>query len=106
MGDLLSKFDPGELIGLVAVGGGLLIPILCGVTAIITDYFYKIRQLALKQDMLNRGMSAEEICLVLDAGSKRSRKAVTSTPEAVSHVMAAATSRERENRRCLPEDTR
>jgi hypothetical protein len=78
VGDLLSKFDPGELIGLVAVGGGLLIPILCGVTAIITDYFYKIRQLALKQDMLNRGMSAEEICLVLDAGSKRSRKARSS----------------------------
>jgi hypothetical protein len=75
MADLLSKFDPGELIGLVAVAGGLLIPILCGVTAILTDYFYKVRQLALKQDMLNRGMSAEEIRVVLDAGSKHSRKA-------------------------------
>jgi hypothetical protein len=74
MADLLSKFGPGELIGLVAVGGGLLIPILCGLTAIITDYFYKVRKLALKQDMLNRGMSADEICLVLDAGSKHSRK--------------------------------
>jgi hypothetical protein len=28
----------------------------------------------LKQDMLNRGMSAEEIRTVLDAGTKRSRK--------------------------------
>lgn len=74
MADLLSKFGPGELIGLVAVGGGLLIPILCGVTAIITDHLYKIRRLALKQDMLNRGMSADDICLVLDAGSKHSRK--------------------------------
>lgn len=74
MGDLLSKFDPGEFIGLVAVGGGLLIPILCGVTAIITDYFHKIHQLALKQDMLNRGMSADEIRMVLDAGSNHSRK--------------------------------
>lgn len=74
MADLLSKFGPWELIVLVAVGGSLLIPILCGVTAIITDYFYKVRQLALKQDMLNRGMSADEICIVLDAGSKRSRK--------------------------------
>jgi hypothetical protein len=74
MAELLSKFDPGELIGLVAVAGGLLIPILCGVTAILTDYLYKARQLALKQDMLNRGMSAEEIRVVLDAGSKHSRK--------------------------------
>jgi hypothetical protein len=78
MGDLLSKFNPGELIGLVAVAGGLLIPILCGVTAIITDYFYKVRKLALKQDMLNRGMSAEEIAIVLDAGFKHSRKALSS----------------------------
>jgi hypothetical protein len=75
MADLLSKFGPGELIGLVAVAGGLLIPILCGVMGIITDYLYKIRQLALKQDMLNRGMSADEIRVVLDAGSKNSRKA-------------------------------
>lgn len=75
MSDLLSKFDPGEFIGLVAVAGGLLIPILCGVTAIITNYFHKIHQLSLKQDMLNRGMSADEIRVVLDAGSGRSRKA-------------------------------
>jgi hypothetical protein len=74
MTELLSKFNAGELIGLVAVAGGLLIPILCGVTAIITDYFYKVRQLALKQDMLNRGLPAEEICAVLEAGMKGSRK--------------------------------
>jgi hypothetical protein len=74
MTELLDKFNAGEIIGLVAVGGGLLIPILCGVTAIVTDYLYKVRQLALKQDMLNRGMSAEDICLVMDAGRKRSRK--------------------------------
>jgi hypothetical protein len=75
MGELLAKFNAGELIALVAVGGGLLIPILCGVTSIITSYLYKVRQLDFKQEMVNRGMSAEEICLVLDAGSKRSRKA-------------------------------
>jgi hypothetical protein len=75
MGDLWSKFDPGEFIGLVAVGGGLLIPIICGVTAIVTDYFFKVRQLDLKQDMLSRGMSADDVRVVLDAGSKYSRKA-------------------------------
>ena len=74
MSEFLSKFDAGELIGLVAVGGGLLIPILCGLTAIVTEHFFKLRQLALKQDMINRGMSAEEIQMVLDAGTKSSRK--------------------------------
>jgi hypothetical protein len=78
MAELLSKFTAAELIGLVAVGGGLLIGLVCGATAIITDYFYKVRKLALKQDMLNRGMSAEEISLVLAAGSKHSRKAMRS----------------------------
>jgi hypothetical protein len=71
MGEVLSRFSPGQLIGLVAVTGGLLIPILCGVTAIITDYLFKVRQLDLKQDMLQRGMSADDIGTVLAAGSKR-----------------------------------
>ena len=84
MADLWSKFDPGEFIGLVAVGGAILIPILCGVTAIITDYLYKIRQLDLKRDMLNRGMAADEIRLVLDAGSKESRKALRDSCRAAS----------------------
>jgi hypothetical protein len=74
MNEFLSKFNAGETIALVAVGGGLLIPLLCGITAILFDGWYKIRQLALKQEMLNRGMSAEEIRLVLDAGRKASRK--------------------------------
>ena len=74
MTEFLSKFNAGELIALIAVGGGLLIPILCGVTAIITDNFYKIRLLSFKQELINRGMTTEEICAVVEAGKKRSRK--------------------------------
>ena len=74
MGDLWSKFNPGEFIALVAVAGGLLIPILCGVTAIVTKYLHKARLVELKHDMLSRGMSSEEIRMVLDAGSKHSRR--------------------------------
>jgi hypothetical protein len=74
MPELLSRFNAGEFIGLVAVMGGLL----CGIVAIIADYWHKIRRLeteaALKQDMLNRGMSADEIKTVLEAGTKSSRK--------------------------------
>jgi hypothetical protein len=74
MAEILSRFNAGEIIGLVAVAGGLLIPILVGTTAIITKHLYKVRLLALKQDLLNRGLSAEEIATVIDAGSRRSRR--------------------------------
>jgi hypothetical protein len=78
MNEVLSKFDAGELIGLVAVAGGLLVGLLCGVTAIIAGSWQKVRRsemaAALKQDMLNRGLSAEDIRTVLEADSKKSRK--------------------------------
>jgi hypothetical protein len=80
MMDLLSKFEAGELIGLVAVAGGLLCGILCGTTAILTAYWHRNRKAeiiaALKHEMLERGMSAEDIRTVIDAGSKGSRKSL------------------------------
>lgn len=74
MTEFLDKFNGGELIGFVAVAGGLLCGIVCGTTSIIMDHLYKLRQLALKQDMLNRGLTADEIQAVLDAGTKAGRK--------------------------------
>jgi hypothetical protein len=72
MTDLLSKFDSEQMIGLVAVAGGLL----CGIIAIVGAFWFHIRKAeidaALKQDMLNRGMSADDIRTVLDAGTDRS----------------------------------
>jgi hypothetical protein len=74
MENLLAKFSAGELIALVAVAGGLL----CGMLAIVMDFWHKIRKAeiaaALKRDMLQRGMSAQEIQTVLEAGLKSSRK--------------------------------
>jgi hypothetical protein len=76
--ELLSRFDSGELIGLVAVVGAFL----CGLPAVVMGIWLAIRQTetaaALKQDMLNRGMSAEEIRIVLEAGSGSCRKGSTS----------------------------
>jgi hypothetical protein len=69
MDELLSKLDGGELIALVAVGGGLL----CGIVGIIMGCWLEMRRVsanaALKQDMLERGLSAEDIRTVLDAGT-------------------------------------
>ena len=70
---LFSKFNPGELTTLLSVAGGLL----CVITAIIAGNWQKVRRAeitaALKQDMVNRGMSADDIRTVLEAGSKASR---------------------------------
>jgi hypothetical protein len=73
MGDFISQIGFGPFIALVAVVGGLLIPL----AAIIGGLTYKYRKLqveaALKQQMIERGMSADEIKEVLGAG--RSGKA-------------------------------
>jgi hypothetical protein len=75
MTDFLSRFNAGELIAFVSVAGGLLV----AATAIIAGTWQKTRRTeimaALKQDMLNRGMSADEIRSVLEAGSTGCRRA-------------------------------
>lgn len=75
MMDLLSRLDGGELLGGVAVIGGLLVAII----GILAGSWVKVRRAeiaaGLKQDMLNRGLSAEDIRAVLEAGSKSSVKA-------------------------------
>ena len=75
MAEYVSKFNAGELIAMVAIVGGLL----CGLVVLVADYWHKIRKAEiaakLKHDMLDRGMSADEIRIVLEAGSKKSHSA-------------------------------
>lgn len=75
MSELLSRFNFGELMGFLAVGGGLLI----GLVAVAGGLWANIRKTeiaaALKQNMLNRGMSAQEIQAVVEAGTDRCSKA-------------------------------
>jgi hypothetical protein len=74
MGEYLSRLSVGELIALVSVCGGLFL----GLTAIVGGIWCDVRKkeiaAALKHDMLERGMSADEIRTVLDAGTWRSSK--------------------------------
>ena len=73
MGDFITQIGFGPFIALVSVVGGLLIPLV----AIIGGLTYKHRKLqveaALKQQMIERGMSADEIREVI--GARKSAKA-------------------------------
>ena len=78
--ELLSKFDSGQLIGLVLGGIALLGGSVCGVVGIIAGVIHSRHnahraevEAALKQDMLNRGMSAQDIVAVMQAGTKPPR---------------------------------
>jgi hypothetical protein len=73
MAEILSNLRPGELIGLVAVGGGML----CGIISILMGGMYKMRQLALKEEMVQRGLSADDICAILGSRSCKDDKKVS-----------------------------
>ena len=70
MAEFFSRFRSDEIIGLLTAAGIL---ILC-ISPVVGVLWYKIHKNSvnamLKQDMLNRGMSAEEIKTVLEAGEK------------------------------------
>jgi hypothetical protein len=72
MYEYLSRFSPGEMIALVSIVGGLFVVIF----AVAGDIWQRVRKVEietkLKQDMLDRGMSADEIRTVLDAGKNTS----------------------------------
>jgi hypothetical protein len=67
MHEILSRFDSGELIGLVAIVGGFIL----GGFVIAVHYWHKVHETDLKREMLARGLSAEEIKTVLEATDKR-----------------------------------
>jgi hypothetical protein len=77
----LPQFSPGQLIGLTAV----LIGPLIAITAIVSAAWARVRKIeaqaqiaemeaALKQQMIERGMSADEIVRVLAAGQSNAGK--------------------------------
>jgi hypothetical protein len=70
--ELFSKMNFGELIALVSVGGGLLIALVAVAGGLWTAVRKAEIEADLKHEMLNRGMSAEEILMVIHAGTDRS----------------------------------
>ena len=76
MSEFLSTLNGGQLIGLVAVILGPLIAI----TAIIASQWRRVRiaemEASLKQQMLDKGMSAAEIEQVMRSSSEASEKEI------------------------------
>ncbi|HEY4232883.1 MAG TPA: hypothetical protein VGM76_05640 [Lacipirellulaceae bacterium] len=68
MTEFMSRLSSGDAIALVAISGGMLV----GILSIAAGIWHKVRseEIAanLKRDMLDRGMSADEIKTVLEAG--------------------------------------
>lgn len=71
MNELLSRLNPGEVIAIVSICGGLLITLL----SVSLGTWHKVRSeeiaAEIKRDMLDRGMSADEIKTVLEAGPRK-----------------------------------
>jgi hypothetical protein len=65
----------------------MIVGLICGALGILLGFYHQAQETrraetlaALKQDMLNRGMSAEDIRTVLEAGSKRAGKEAWGRP--------------------------
>jgi hypothetical protein len=85
--ECLSKARPGDLIPLLAIAGGILIAL----TSIIANQWRRVRQAelqlrhaeleaSLKQEMINRGMSVDEIRQVLEAKTSSSIRPADQKP--------------------------
>ena len=76
MSDFFSNLGPQDVIPIVAIGGSLAVGLNVALALIAAVCWFNINKTntaaALKQDMLNRGMSADEIKTVLEAGEKNS----------------------------------
>ena len=82
MYELLSKFDPGGFVGFVAVVASLVGGFTTAIVSIVMSYRLEFRRVELKKNMLERGMSAEEIRIVMEAGSENSQRLCKSPVEA------------------------
>jgi hypothetical protein len=72
MSHVFMNMNYGEFMGFLALGGGLLVAFVAIIGGIWSDVRKKEIAAGLKHDMLERGMSAEDIRMVLDGGKKNS----------------------------------
>jgi hypothetical protein len=74
MSELLSRLEPGHIIPIVAIVGGIL----WGIVSSLAMAWTKIRkaelQATLKRELIAQGRSADEVERILAAGSSRPEK--------------------------------
>ena len=70
MSDLISRVNPQDLCIVMVFVSAFAAGLVMFIAACIVKIVKSNNQTKLKQEMLSRGMSAEEINMVLDAGSK------------------------------------
>lgn len=74
MGDFFSKLSSDEIMPIVIVAIIFGASAVIALAGIVAGCVYKIRRLSisahLKQEMLDRGMSAEEIKMILESGQR------------------------------------
>ena len=68
MGDFITQIGFGPFIALVATVGGLLIPLMAIIGGLTYKYCKLQVEAALKQQMIERGMSADDIKEVIETG--------------------------------------
>jgi hypothetical protein len=70
MSDFFHSFRSDDLLLLIVVVSGMAIFLVIAIGAFVVAVIKSNNQTKLKQEMLARGMSAEEIKTVLETGSK------------------------------------
>jgi hypothetical protein len=66
----ISQISPQDVIPILTIGGGLIVALISVIAGVLLRVHKTNVSARLKQDMLDRGMSAEEIKTVLEAGGK------------------------------------
>jgi hypothetical protein len=74
MNEFLSRFNPGQLEGFVILGAVLLTGLIVFLSVQWRLHRRTELEASLKQDMINRGMSADEIERVLKASLRGGRR--------------------------------
>jgi hypothetical protein len=70
MSDVISRVNPQDLCVVIVLVTACVASLLIAIAACIVKIVQSNNQTKLKQEMLSRGMSAEEINMVLDAGRR------------------------------------
>jgi len=86
--DVFYRFSPDDFLGLIAIVGTALVFLICFVAYQWRRVRVAEMEATLKQDMIQKGMAAEEIQKILRAGEKPTKPMDTSSAGLAAHMAA------------------